>query len=48
MKENIKVRIMAKCRNGGECRGTLGCALGICAQEVDEHIDEWAEEHGWE
>ena len=40
---------MTDCPKGGKCREMLGCRLGIgCAKEVDEKMDEWAKDHGWD
>lgn len=40
---------MKKCPyNGKECRNTMGCGMGICAEEVDDNIDDWSKEHGWD
>ena len=48
---NMKMRVvkMTDCPKGGKCREMLGCRLGIgCAKEVDEKMDEWAKDHGWD
>jgi len=40
---------MKKCPyDGGDCRDTLGCDMGICAKEVDDNIDDWSKEHDWD
>ena len=39
---------MIDCPKGGKCREMLGCSMGICAKEVDNKIDDWSKEYGWE